>query len=174
VQEDELAATPDVARREALLNVVPRERVPTSVAVWDVSRWGEAELGDGSDYEAVRGESRQRYRDAIIAATAESKAQVLVTEDQDLASRSRDRLRVTVWDADRLVAFASSDEGAPEAPGPLGSAGRVLQEAEWLDLEQRVAAHGQVLKDVVEALRLLSRELKRANVLPGGQRQVMR
>src|SRR5215218_6101247 len=82
VQEDQLAAILDEAKRSAIA-AIPREVVPSSVFVLGVSRLGEARLGAGDDYEAIRRGSKD-IEDAIIAATAVSEADVLVTEDKRL------------------------------------------------------------------------------------------
>src|SRR6185295_16789129 len=49
VQKNELLATKNTQRLEALLSVfeaVEQETVPTAAMVWDVSEWGGAEWGD--------------------------------------------------------------------------------------------------------------------------------
>ena len=167
VQEDELANITDADKRAAI-EAIPRDVVPTSVMVLGVSKWGEARLGGTDEYAAIRSESGNHVQDAIIAATAASDAHVLVTEDRRLAKRSGERLRVTVWDANQLVAWAKEHRSTAtdlSTGDSLGATGRVLEEAEWLGLEQRVDAHGQALKDIIEALRALHRELKQAKVL---------
>src|SRR5512142_1596932 len=63
VQRDELAATRNDTRREALLDVfheVAPDRVPTASAVWGVSRWDEASWSNAEAYAKVPGCSRRR------------------------------------------------------------------------------------------------------------------
>jgi hypothetical protein len=89
VQNDEIAAIPDPDRRRALERT-PRRTVPSSVFVFDVSRFGMARLGEpefrGVDYDAIAGPGRRHARDAVIARTAAEEADVLVTEERRLAN----------------------------------------------------------------------------------------
>lgn len=160
VQEDQLEQIPDTTKREAA-EQIPRQVIPSSVFVVGVSRVGMARAGTGDDYEAIR-RGEKDVEDAIIAATAVSEAHVLVTEDKRLVKRARDRLRVVIWSADQLVEWARGGRGeaGQSAPlgGNLGAAGRLLQEAELLDLEQRVSAHGRALTMMIEALQEWGRE----------------
>jgi hypothetical protein len=104
IQEDQLADIPD-AVKVAEVNEIPREVVPTSVMVWGVSRWGMADWGGSADYEAIRHEGRH-VQDAIIGATAATKADVLVTEDKRLRSRATAR-QIAVWSMADLIAWAT-------------------------------------------------------------------
>jgi predicted nucleic acid-binding protein len=155
VQEDELAATPDKDRRTQLQQVVPRDRVVTSVGVFGVSKWGAASFGGSEEHEAIR-HGPNHIEDAIIAATAVTDAHVLVTEEKRLRNRAQARLTVPVWNVARLVEWATS--GHPSDDSPLREAGRVLDEAEYLDLQSQVDAHGEALRLMHEALRALTRE----------------
>ncbi len=96
IQHDELLATKRTERLDALLRVfqsVEAERVPTAAAVWDVSKWGEAEWGDGDGFYGAPLESlnkmnnsrKNNAHDVLIALTAIKRGQVLVTTDGDLA-----------------------------------------------------------------------------------------
>jgi hypothetical protein len=91
VQQDEIAATLDEARRRELMNVPISETVPTSVFVLDVSRLGMAQLGEPQqrdlDYEALAGPNRVNAKDVEIALTALNKADVLVTKERRLQSQ---------------------------------------------------------------------------------------
>lgn len=155
VQEDQLAAIPDESKR-AHVAEIPREIVPTSVMVWGTSKWGMASWGGSAEYEAIR-HDENHIEDAMIAATATTDAHVLVTEDKRLRNRARERLRVPVWDAKQLIAWAASGDRTDDSP--LGKARRVLEESEFLDLERRVEAQGEVLKTILDALRQVDREL---------------
>lgn len=102
IQRDELNNTPDPIRREALLQtfreaISPTGVVPTSSAVFDVSRYDECRYsGPESLYSALRAEldvlnrkKANNVQDALIADTAISEGYVLVTEDGDLAKVTR-------------------------------------------------------------------------------------
>jgi predicted nucleic acid-binding protein len=159
VQEDQLAAIPDEAKRSAIA-AIPREVVATSVSVYEISAYGKARYGSDDDdaaYEAIR-HGPKHVQDAIIATTALSEAHVLVTDDKRLANRSRERLKVRVWSSGDLSAWARGRNLDAPDPTPLGAAGRLLEEAELLDLDQRVRAHGEALTLIVESLRELARE----------------
>lgn len=97
VQDDELAAIGDESKRSVVASV-PRENVPTADFVAGFSRLGMARLGEGEVYEQVRGEvkSAEHSRDGIIAGTAKTDADVLVTEDHRLARRCEE-VGVPVW-----------------------------------------------------------------------------
>lgn len=120
VQRDEIGRTKDPARREALEAVfgsvtgaaVPtasfvldvsrlgearlggRRVVPTSSAVWGVSKWGQAKwTADDNLYvpikaelDALNGGKKNNIEDALIAETAIKEGYILVTEDGDLTT----------------------------------------------------------------------------------------
>jgi predicted nucleic acid-binding protein len=169
VQEDQLAAIPDEAKRSAAAEI-PREVVASSVFVVGVSRVGMARVGPGDDYEAIR-RAEKDVEDAIIAASAVSEAHVLVTEDKRLAKRARGRLKVQIWTANDLTSWARDESSDLPPTTPLGAAGRLLEESELLDLDQRVAAHAQALSVILDALRELARERRdqRTGFPPPGQ-----
>jgi hypothetical protein len=106
-QRDETENTNNSARRSALLNilnVIGPKTLPTSGAVFDVSRWDEANWGqkDGclqSIYDQISNLDRQkgkqssdanRWRDALIAETARENRLILVSNDDALSSVVRD------------------------------------------------------------------------------------
>ena len=85
VQEAQLAAVPDPARRKRLQRAVPREAVPAvGLAPYDVGR---------------------HAADNAILDTTIARADVLVTEDRRLAEAAAAEL-VQVWRVADLVAFA--------------------------------------------------------------------
>lgn len=97
VQLDEIQATKKLDRRDALLKVfhaIDQEPVPTSAAVWGVSKWGGAEWGNaGGDYDGMlrrlnrlNGGKKNNVRDILIAVTALKREFTLVTDDKDLAT----------------------------------------------------------------------------------------
>ena len=86
VQEEEIARIPDASRRAAMRRVRGRT-VPVSDAPWQ----GMPRGGAPSE-------------DALIVATAEESADVLVTEDRVLAAKARAG-HLEVWRFEALVAF---------------------------------------------------------------------
>jgi predicted nucleic acid-binding protein len=100
VQIDELVATKKpTGRREDLLAVLKQidpARIATSVAVWNVSKWDEAEWGSEEDslnytsllsiLNTVNKAKANNSKDALIGATALAHGMVLVTDDGDLAA----------------------------------------------------------------------------------------
>lgn len=90
VQEEEIARIPDGAKRAAMRSVRGR-----TVAVSDTP-WREMPKG------------RAPSEDALIVATAEESAEVLVTEDKDLATRAKEGGRLDVWRFKDLVAFVEA------------------------------------------------------------------
>jgi predicted nucleic acid-binding protein len=95
IQEDELSAVPDIEKRERLLDVyrqLAAERIPTDGAAWDVSKWGQATYGGGTgeiQFGDIRRTNPRDARDALIATTASSQADILVTGDSELTKRIR-------------------------------------------------------------------------------------
>jgi predicted nucleic acid-binding protein len=99
IQIDELSQTPnDKGRRDQLLQffqIVDPVKISTSVIVWDISKWNEAEWADDAAAAMYNGilnllpEKKKNplnpCRDAIIAVTAIKKNLVLITADQDLS-----------------------------------------------------------------------------------------
>jgi len=123
VQEDELARIRDTEKRWAIQQV-PRRSVPTAVFVLDVSRLGQARLGEGHEggleYDTLRGENPKRVRDAVIALTAAAEAEeveVFVTEDDGLARRVRAKAKtLKVWNFPEFQLRVSSDEPSADRP----------------------------------------------------------
>src|SRR6266540_5314667 len=75
IQEDELAAIQDDAKRQRMADV-PRSFAPTSDFVLGVSRLGMARLGTGALLEPIRATNWSKYtRDGLIAATAQTEGQ---------------------------------------------------------------------------------------------------
>ena len=106
VVRDELARTPNVGRRERLLAVydaLPKRDVPTHGGVSGISKWGGFRWGDPSH---LKTSGRGALRDALIGMTAAGEADVLVTEDDDLKAKVRERVPILeVWSFQGLVAF---------------------------------------------------------------------
>ncbi|HEY3843146.1 MAG TPA: type II toxin-antitoxin system VapC family toxin [Acidimicrobiales bacterium] len=101
VQLDEMGRAP-VDKRDRLLGL-PWTKMPTSDFVLDVSKLGEARLGDGVTVEAIRGQPGKRTNDALIGATADLEGVVLVTNDVDLTKRAR-RNHIRVIDSAEFIA----------------------------------------------------------------------
>jgi predicted nucleic acid-binding protein len=97
VQEAQVAAVPDPVRRKRLQRV-PREVVPPAPAV-------------GAEFAAVQAGRTKHTADAVIAETARTRCDVLVTEDARLAERAGDR-GLGVWGVIRLVEWARAPAGA--------------------------------------------------------------
>lgn len=96
IQEDQLAATPDLTKRNPLLSTLSKitpNHIPTAGAVWDMSKWGDCTWGNGSDsgigLEQVASPGGGHVADALVATTAAREADVLVTEDKRLRNRLR-------------------------------------------------------------------------------------
>jgi predicted nucleic acid-binding protein len=106
IQKDELARIPDPFKRVATLDV-PGTITSTAGAVWGVSRWDQARYGEGTSdikyTDIFKGNSRD-IEDALIAITAASEADVLVTQEKKtlvnriLVAGSK----LAVWDFERL------------------------------------------------------------------------
>lgn len=125
VQEDELARIRDTEKRRAIQRV-PRRSVPTAVFVLDVSRLGQARLGEGHEggleYDTLHGENPKRVRDAVIVLTAAAAApaeevEVFVTEDGGLARRVKAKAKtLKVWNFPEFQLRVSSDELSADRP----------------------------------------------------------
>lgn len=97
IQHDELNNIPDKYKdrrvRLALANAKLRPKlVPTESLVWDVSRWDQANWGDGVTYTAIRTaldalnrNKANNPNDALIAESAIKNQWILLTADTDLA-----------------------------------------------------------------------------------------
>jgi len=90
IQQDEIAAITDKPKRTAAQQIMTR-CIPTSGAIWGVSKWDMCTWGDGSaggfGIDEVRSPSKGHTADALIATTAAKDADVLVTEDSRLTER---------------------------------------------------------------------------------------
>ncbi len=111
VQRDQLAATPQPKRSLLLGLGLEFEEVPTSGAVWGVSKWDEATWDDGvgdvklSDVISDKG---NHIEDALIATTAAAHCEVLVTDEK---KRLPNRIKTTgskliVWNFEEFVTWA--------------------------------------------------------------------
>lgn len=117
ILRDGLAQTSDPERRRRLLatcDELPKEEVPTRGLVLDVSQLDEARLGDGAESGVSLGQLKTRgrgaWKDALIATTASGDADVLVTEDKDLAKRVRAaRARCAVWNFAEFARFVQAE-----------------------------------------------------------------
>lgn len=103
VQEDQLAAITDAARRKALQRV-PRRVVPAGGGVAGVRRTGAAVHSDDAAGRALRDGTRHA-KDAIIAAAAADLTDVLVTDDRRLIEDTRQR-GFPVWRTAELIGWA--------------------------------------------------------------------
>jgi hypothetical protein len=117
VVRDQLAATSDPERRAHLLPVydaLAKRDVPTEGALWGISKWGESTFGDGgrtgiSLTEAKTG-GRGGHHDALIATTAAGHADVLVTNDGDLAKKiERSQAVCLVWSFNDFLRFLRAE-----------------------------------------------------------------
>jgi predicted nucleic acid-binding protein len=95
IQIDEINKTQDSERRAQLFlkftEVIPKI-IPTKSAVWDVSRWDQAELSDGMLYNYLKqsldflNKSKpNNVSDTLIAETAIVNGYTLLTSDRHLA-----------------------------------------------------------------------------------------
>ena len=99
VQRDQLLATPDAKKREALLAIFDAtspELAPTAAMIWNVSKWDQAEFPDEVRIEFFRktlGETSEGHvghaSDALLAVTAFARADMFVTDDPGLLRRTR-------------------------------------------------------------------------------------
>ena len=92
IQKDEIMAVEDAIKKARLQAVLSRARmIATRGIVLDVSRFDQSRFGNDEDHkliEHIRGSRRDRdTEDALIAATAATDADVLVTDDESLMRR---------------------------------------------------------------------------------------
>jgi hypothetical protein len=110
IQRDQLSDIPVLEKRAQVLTI-PTTSVPTSGAVFDLSKWDEATWGDAESDQAIEclGIGNPKHApDALIAATAAGLVDWLVTEDRPLTNRVRRAgLPVEVTDYEGLVALIS-------------------------------------------------------------------
>jgi len=93
---DQLTATPNEDRRIKLLaiyNSLPKEDVLTRGAYYGISRYGQAKYADdsntGMSLSQVKTSGKGGAHDALIAMTASGEADVLITDDSQLAKKMR-------------------------------------------------------------------------------------
>ncbi|WP_143279005.1 hypothetical protein [Bradyrhizobium sp. C9] len=111
VQLDELSLIKDQAKREAVLELaITFVKVPTAGAVWDVSKWDDASWGDDTGrLDAMIGGNPKHAEDALIAATADAEAEVLVTNETRLPGRvKRFGFTVKVWSPNQFSEWLRS------------------------------------------------------------------
>ena len=116
VVRDQLVATPDHARRARLLEIydaLPRKDVLTKGGIFNISRYGAARYGDGSDTGISLSEARTAGRggghDALIATTAAGEADVLVTNDKELTAKVKvSAAQIEVWTFEGFIQFVRS------------------------------------------------------------------
>lgn len=108
IQEDELNNIPAVEKRNKIA-AIPRRVIPTTGFVLNYSRLGMARLGGGTIIDDFRQGNLRHTPDALIAATADGYADILVTQDKTLTSRARTlRLNVDVWDYEQFDRYLTS------------------------------------------------------------------
>lgn len=125
---DQLAETPDADKRARFLatwDAMPKKIVRTRGAAWGISRLGEATWGNGLDsgvtVDMMRTEGRGGVHDALIATTASGEADVLVTNDGELAAKVREavrqsKARCAVWSFGRLRGFLRAQSRQAASP----------------------------------------------------------
>lgn len=109
IQQDEIAAITDERKRTAVQQIMTR-CVPTSGAIWGVSKWGMCTWGDGSaggfSIDKIRSPSKGHTADGLIATTAAKDADVLVTEDSRLTKRLKALdSQCAVWEHSRFRTY---------------------------------------------------------------------
>jgi predicted nucleic acid-binding protein len=102
VQEDQIAAIRDSARRKALQKL-PRTVVPSSVVVEGVTRTGRAKVNPNSSYARMR--DVRHFQDSLIADATAARADLLVTDDRRLAREAFDA-GSDVWSSAELLDWA--------------------------------------------------------------------
>ena len=102
VQEDQIAAIPDHARRKALQQL-PRTVVPSAVMVDGVTRTGRARVNGANPYARMR--DVRHFQDSLIADATAARADLLVTDDRRLAREAYD-LGNDVWSSAELLDWA--------------------------------------------------------------------
>lgn len=108
VTVDEIAATPDLEKRQWLLNLLVflGRPIHTSIMVCDVSRLNFCRLSDDDGvFEPLRSGNIKHSRDAVIAHTALTEGCVLVTNEKRLAARARDHGAEVLTTVDLLAEF---------------------------------------------------------------------
>ena len=90
IQVDEMNKCGDEEKRARIFliktNLAPII-IATESAVFDVSRFGHAKLGNGKVFEQLRQNNKKHTRDALIGETAIENNMILVTDDKTLRTR---------------------------------------------------------------------------------------
>jgi len=111
IQDDQLSEIRKECKREAVAKV-PGHKIPTSAAIWGVSKWDEACWGDGAGDIKISDVQRgnpKHSEDALIAVTAASHADVLVTHDTRFSSRvGATNSKLKVWNFQEFCSFINS------------------------------------------------------------------
>jgi rRNA-processing protein FCF1 len=106
---DEIAATPDLKKRQWLLNLLVFLGRPilTSGAIADFSRanFCRAMAGDDDTFEPLRSGNIKHSRDALIAHTALNEGCALITNEKRLAARARQQGAEVLTTAELLAEF---------------------------------------------------------------------
>jgi|RhiMetdeSRZDD1v2_1073273.scaffolds.fasta_scaffold268326_1 hypothetical protein len=112
IQQDQIRATPDASKREAL-NRIEASLVHTSAFAWDVSRFDLSEWTSDQDtvlIEEIIGDGNKTdITDALIAITAKYKTDAIVTNDKSLRKRlAKVNMPVKVLSADDFIAWVKT------------------------------------------------------------------
>lgn len=114
IQNDQLNKTPDVKKRGKLRDCADEicETIPTCGLVWGTSKWGGARWGserDNEDFEKIQRGNQSHTADALIAVSAQSDADILVTEDGTLTLRFiNQKTNKEVWNYQRFLEYIES------------------------------------------------------------------
>jgi hypothetical protein len=103
VVQDELAARP-----AGVPCWLPVAQITDGVFVAGISIAGAARVGGGGVFESHLGESRKAGPDAVIAATAHSDADVLVSEDNRCRERAKQFTRCECLTFDQFITLLKS------------------------------------------------------------------
>jgi rRNA-processing protein FCF1 len=106
---DEIAATPDLEKRQWLLNLLVflGRPIPTSGAVLDVSRLNFCRVmaDDDDTFEPLRSRNIKHSRDALIAHTALNEGCALITNEKRLTARAKELSVEVLTTAELLAEF---------------------------------------------------------------------
>src|SRR6185437_4881456 len=116
---DEVAATPDLGKRQWLLNLLVflGQPIAISAMVLDFSRLDFCHLtaDDDTAFESLRSGNIKHSRDALIAHTARHEGCALITNEKRLAARAREQSVEVLTTAQPLAEFGA------DYPVPLPS-----------------------------------------------------
>jgi predicted nucleic acid-binding protein len=88
IQRDQIRAAPDHPKKASLLEIFAKARIiGTRGIVFDVSRFDQAKFGSDEDHDIIK--RAKDAKDGLIAATASSGADTLVTDDKNFTKRLR-------------------------------------------------------------------------------------